>query len=71
MEYLDYVAELRDDHLDWAIDFARFDGIMHVLDWMQANDLTRAGVDMVSHDEFNYDFLIPLPDQRWLVFGVN
>lgn len=71
MEYLEYVADLRDDHPDWAAAFARFDGIMHMLDWMQDNDLARARVDMISHDEFNYDFLIPLSDQRWLVFGVN
>jgi hypothetical protein len=38
-----------------------------VLRWAPA----LAGVDSVQMDEYNYDFLVPLLDGRWAVFGVS
>ena len=30
-----------------------------------------AGIDLVQQDEYSYDLFLPLPDARWLVFGVT
>ena len=70
-EYADYVAELRPTDAGLADTFAPHDSVEHVLGWMKEQGLPPGSVDMVAQDEFHYDFLIRLPDARWLVFGVN
>jgi hypothetical protein len=32
---------------------------------------TLAGCDIVQQDEYNYDFLLPLNDSRWLSFAIS
>lgn len=71
-EYLDYVATLRTDQPELADVFARSDSLENVLLWMKERGFPPGAVDLVSQDEFSYDFLIRLEvEDRWLVFGVN
>jgi hypothetical protein len=72
LEYPDYIARLREHAPDLAEEFAAFHGVTSVLDWMKARYDGRVAIDMVSQDEFNYDFLIELePGGRWVAFGVT
>ncbi len=41
-----------------------------ILKWAPAN-IPFAGIDLVQQDEYSYDLYLPLPDSRWLVFGVS
>jgi hypothetical protein len=29
------------------------------------------GLDVLAQDEFSHDLLVPLPDGRWLAFGLT
>ena len=72
LEYDDYVDQLRADWPELAAAFAGRDSIEHVIEWMKQRGLPPGPVNLVSQDEFSYDFLIRLePEDRWLVFGVN
>jgi hypothetical protein len=68
MDYAATVTELRERFPDLAEQVQAFDGVVHVVDWL---DATKPEIDFISHDEFSYDFLIHLDPGRWLVFGVN
>jgi hypothetical protein len=71
-EYLNQVADLRADYPEFAAVFGRSDSLENVLGWMNDRGFPPGSVDMVSQDEFSYDFLIRLEaEDRWLVFGVN
>ncbi|MBL8794028.1 MAG: hypothetical protein JNM56_08985 [Planctomycetia bacterium] len=71
-EYLEHVADLRADYPEFADSFGRSDSLENVLVWMKERGFPPGAVDMVSQDEFSYDFLIRLAaEDRWLVFGVN
>jgi hypothetical protein len=72
LEYADHVEALRADSPELADEAAAFRGVEDVLQWMKRRGLTRAAVDLVGMDEFNYDFLIQLePGGRWIAFGVT
>jgi hypothetical protein len=72
LEYRDHVESLRAGSPDLAAEVASFRSVEHVLQWMQRRGRTRAAVDLIGMDEFNYDFLIQLePDGRWIAFGVT
>jgi hypothetical protein len=42
-----------------------------ILKWAPGADVPLAGIDLVQQDEYSYDLYLPLPDSRWLVFGVS
>ena len=42
-----------------------------ILKWAPEAGIPLAGIDLVQQDEYSYDLLLPLPDARWLVFGVT
>jgi hypothetical protein len=72
LEYADYMERLRANEPELAREFAEFQGIENVLDWMKRQGRCRAAVDIVGQDEFEYDFLLQLgPGGRWLAFGVT
>lgn len=72
LEYADYITVLRSGYPDLATVFALSDSLENVLGWMNKRGFPPGSVDMVSQDEFSYDFLIRLEaEDRWLVFGVN
>jgi hypothetical protein len=42
-----------------------------ILKWAPGAGIPFAGIDLVQQDEYSYDLYLPLPDSRWLVFGVS
>ncbi len=42
-----------------------------ILKWAPGVGIPFAGIDLVQQDEYSYDLYLPLPDARWLVFGVS
>jgi hypothetical protein len=42
-----------------------------ILKWAPAADIPFAGLDLLQQDEYSYDLFLPLPDTRWVVFGVT
>ena len=42
-----------------------------ILKWAPGAGVSLAGIDLVQQDEYSYDLYLPLPDSRWLVFGVS
>jgi hypothetical protein len=42
-----------------------------ILKWAPAAGISLAGIDLVQQDEYCYDLFVPLPDARWIVFGVT
>jgi hypothetical protein len=71
MTYAADVNVLREMHSALAEELAAFRGVSDLLDWMQRANLTRAAVDIIGQDEFEYDFLIQLPAGEWLAFGIT
>jgi hypothetical protein len=72
LEYADYVDQLRGSDPALADALVGFHGIEQVLAWMQQQGLSRAAVDIIGQDEFEYDFLIEVePGGSWLAFGVT
>ncbi len=42
-----------------------------ILKWAPGAGVPFSGIDLVQQDEYSYDLYLPLPDSRWLVFGVS
>ena len=42
-----------------------------ILKWAPGAGIPFSGIDLVQQDEYSYDLYLPLPDTRWLVFGVS
>jgi hypothetical protein len=42
--------------------------IKHALDWLLAQHPQLAPADLVTQDEFSHDILVPLAQDRWLVY---
>ena len=42
-----------------------------ILKWAPGAGVPFTGIDLVQQDEYSYDLYLPLPDSRWLVFGVS
>jgi len=42
-----------------------------ILKWAPGAGIAFSGIDLVQQDEYSYDLFLPLPDSRWLVFGVS
>ena len=71
MEYGNHLELLCRDHPVLAAELGDSDALENVLGWMNRRGFPAGTVDLVPQDEFSYDFLIHLEEQRWLAFGVN
>jgi len=71
MTYTDQLADLSaaDSALGVAITPLR--NLEAILKWAPGAGIAFTGVDLVQQDEYSYDLYLPLPDSRWLVFGVS
>ena len=71
MTYPDQLAALRasDPALGEAV--APLRNLEAILKWAPGAGIEFAGIDLVQQDEYSYDLYLPLPDARWLVFGVS
>ncbi len=42
-----------------------------ILRWAPGAGIPLAGLDLIQQDEYCYDLFLPLPDARWVVFGLT
>ena len=68
MTYPEQVAALGPDLADAV---AALRNTEWILKWAPGVGIPLASIDLVQQDEYSYDLFLPLPDSRWLVFGVT
>jgi hypothetical protein len=69
-EYSCDLAELSSARPELAKRIDGFRTLEHILDWIQRDGLSFAGLDLVAQDEYSHDLLMPVgPD--WLAFGMT
>lgn len=71
MNYLDQLESLctADPSLGAAVRPLR--NLEAILKWAPGTGIDFAQIDLVQQDEYSYDLYLPLPDARWLTFGVS
>ncbi len=71
MTYGDQLARLMAADSTLGAEVARLRNLEAILKWAPRAGIALAGIDLVQQDEYSYDLCLPLPDTRWLVFGVS
>lgn len=71
MPYPDHLAALAAADPTLGAEVARLRNVEGILKWAPGYGVALAGLDLVQQDEYSYDFLVPLPDARWLAFAVT
>jgi hypothetical protein len=69
--YPDQLAELTAADPVLGAEVGRLRNLEGILKWSPGAGVSLAGLDLVQQDEYSYDFLVPLPDARWLAFAVT
>lgn len=69
--YPDQLADLTAADPVLGAEVARLRNVEGILTWAPGYGVSLAGLDLVQQDEYSYDFLVPLPDARWLAFAVT
>jgi hypothetical protein len=71
-DYLDFIHYLSQQHASLAIELAGFHTLENVLNWMRRRGLHLGSIDVVAHDEYSHDLLIPMGvGERHVIFGVT
>ena len=71
MNYAEQLAALAAADPELGSQVAGLRNLEAILKWAPAAGVPLAGIDLVQQDEYSYDLFLPLPDSRWLVFGVS
>jgi hypothetical protein len=71
MQYSDYLIELRATDAKLASTLGEITCLEKLLSWIQVSGLPLANIEVLAQDEYSHDMLIPLLDNRWLVFGMS
>jgi hypothetical protein len=71
MEYADHLRKLENVDAPLARALAGFTSMEHVLNWLAHQAAPLDGVDVLAQDEYCHDLILPLPDGRWLSFGMT
>jgi hypothetical protein len=71
MDYPAQLAALATADPALGTEVARLRNLEAILKWAPAAGIPLAGIDLVQQDEYSYDLFLPLPDSRWIVFGVS
>jgi hypothetical protein len=71
VNYTDQLAALRASDPVLGERVAPLRNLEAILKWAPGAGIPFAGIDLVQQDEYSYDLYLPLPDARWLVFGVS
>ena len=50
---------------------ARLPNLNAILKWAAATGIPLADMELIQQDEYCHDAMLPLPDGRWVVFGVT
>lgn len=70
-EYLASLERLRETDPELADDLNGIVTLEHVLGWMKRHDLALSSVEIIAQDEYSLDFVLPLPEGRFLVWGIT
>ena len=49
----------------------RLPNLNAILKWAPTAGAPLSGIDLIQQDEYSHDVTLPLPDGRWIVFGVT
>jgi hypothetical protein len=71
MTYAEQLAALTETDPALGSEVAGLRNLEAILRWAPAAGIDFARIDLVQQDEYSYDLFLPLPDARWLVFGVS
>jgi hypothetical protein len=71
IEYPEQLALLTSSDPALGEQISRLRNLEWILKWAPEAGIPLTGIDLVQQDEYSYDLLLPLPDARWLVFGVT
>ncbi|HVL15752.1 MAG TPA: hypothetical protein VM529_24485 [Gemmata sp.] len=71
MGYASQLAALATADPVLGAEVAKLRNLEAILKWAPAAGIPFAGIDLVQQDEYSYDLFLPLPDSRWIVFGVS
>jgi hypothetical protein len=71
MNYSEQLAALCAVDPALGVQVAPLRNLEAILKWAPGAGVAFAGIDLVQQDEYSYDLYLPLPDSRWLVFGVS
>lgn len=71
MDYQHQLAALCEADLKLGREVAGLRNLEAILKWAPGAGVALSGIDLVQQDEYSYDLYMPLPDARWLVFGVS
>lgn len=71
MEYADQLAALSAADAALGNEIAGLRNLESILKWATAAGVPFADLDLIQQDEYSYDFFVPLPDARWLVFAIS
>lgn len=69
--YPEQLADLSSAEPVLAGEVSRLRNLEDILRWAPGADIPLSGVDLIQQDEYSYDLFLPLPNARWLVFGVT
>ena len=71
MDYRQHLSALAAADPALAAEVGPLRNLEEILGWLPRAGVEMAAIDLVQQDEYSYDFLVPLPDGRWLAFGVT
>jgi len=71
MEYAEHIRNLSTTDPALAGELSNFTGLEQLLSWFPGRGIPLGALDMVTQDEFCHDLVAPLPDGRWLSFGLT
>jgi hypothetical protein len=71
MNYADQLSALIADDPTLGSQVANLRNLEAILKWAPGAGIPLARIDLVQQDEYSYDVFLPLPDSRWIVFGVS
>lgn len=71
MTYPEQLAALVEADPVLGAEVANLRNLEAILRWAPGAGIDFAGIDLVQQDEYSYDLFLPLPDGRWIVFGVS
>ena len=71
MDYTAQLASLTATDSRLGSEVAKLRNLEAILKWTPGAGIPLAGIDLVQQDEYSYDLFLPLPDSRWIIFGVS
>jgi hypothetical protein len=71
VNYADQLTELTAADPLLGAEVAGLRNLEAILKWAPGAGIAFSGIDLLQQDEYSYDLFLPLPDSRWLTFGVS